>query len=95
MNAAGEFWQAVADTAYALEGEDRRWERECMYGLAITLDRWLAEHPEVKVDSGSREHYAMHAVRRLAAAFVWNDAHCADLRAVWKDLDSATRERPQ
>jgi hypothetical protein len=79
-NDAVTFWQMVADAAYAIEGENRQFEREYLSALALELDRWLAARPEVKNEPGSPlGHFAMHAVKRLAAAFIFNDSIGADV----------------
>jgi hypothetical protein len=86
MRDAVDFWQMVMDAGYSIEGETRRTEREYLTGLALALDRWLAEHPEVKID-GPLDHFAMHAVRRLAAAFIFNDSIAADFARPFSTLE--------
>ena len=65
------------DTGYLMEGEPRGYERERMKFLAEGLDSFLKAHPEITLD-GPLMHFAMHAVRRLANAFVFNDSIGAD-----------------
>jgi hypothetical protein len=82
---AHDFWEMVAVAAYAIEGENRLTEREYLAG-------WLSAHPEIRID-GPIDHYAMHAVARLAAAFLFNDAICVDPRALLRDALTAKAER--
>ena len=43
------------------------------------LAAWFTAHPEIKIDGPSPlEHFAMHAVGRLASAFAFNDEIGAD-----------------
>jgi hypothetical protein len=44
---------------------------------AKCLDTWFAAHPEITVD-GPLDHFAMHAVRCLVNAFVFNDRFGTD-----------------
>jgi hypothetical protein len=76
---AAEFWQQVPDTGYIIEGENRQTERQFLHSLVLGLDEWPTAHPEVKIDSGKLDHFAMHAVKRLAAAFIFNDSIAADV----------------
>ena len=86
INDATDFWQAIMDVGYIMEGENRAYERERMKWLAECLDAWLAAHPEITIE-GPLEHFAMHAVRRLVSAFVFNDEQGSD--------DADYRERLQ
>jgi hypothetical protein len=73
INDASDFWQLIMDTGYIMEGENQKFEREQMAWLKACLDKWFADHPEIKIDSGSLDHFAMHAVHRLVGAFPFND----------------------
>jgi hypothetical protein len=66
MKDATEFWQAVEETAYAMEGQSKDYKRKAMARLSQTLDGYLLEHP---ADPKSEIGFAMHAVARLAGAF--------------------------
>jgi hypothetical protein len=69
---ATDFWQAVMDTGYAMEGESRGYERQAMTSLSETLKGYLREHPvDIRSDAG----FAMEAVARLAGAFAFNGKH--------------------
>lgn len=72
-----DFWQAVENTAYAIEGEGRQYEREKIKQLGVELDRFLADHPEC-ADPQPLSNFAMRAVARLAGAFAFNDEIGAD-----------------
>jgi hypothetical protein len=78
INDATDFWQAIMDTGYLMEGENRAFERHRMKYLSKWLDQWFEAHPEIKVDGPNIEHFAMHAARRLVYAFVFNDEIGAD-----------------
>lgn len=67
-----DFWQAIECTAYAIEGENRQYERERLTLLSGALEKYLLGHAEEK------ENFAMHAVTRLVHAFVFNDWLGAD-----------------
>jgi hypothetical protein len=75
---ATDFWQAVMDTGYLMEGENRAYERERMKWLAEGMNSWLKAHPEITEESDKLEHFAMCAVHRLVNAFVFNDGCGAD-----------------
>jgi hypothetical protein len=77
MHSAEDFWQAIMDIGYIIEGENRAFERRKMKALDAWLNTWFAAHPEITVD-GPLEHFAMHAVARLVHAFVFNDEIGAD-----------------
>ena len=74
---AMEFWQTVMDTGHLIEGENRAFEREWLKLLAQALKEYLDGRPEIDV-RGPLDHFAMHAVLRLASAFVFNDEIGAD-----------------
>ena len=64
------FWQAVMDIGYAMEGENKDYERGAMVSLSETLNRYLREH---SIDINSDVGFAIVAVTRLAGAFAFND----------------------
>jgi hypothetical protein len=67
---ATDFWQAVLEAGYAMEGESRGYERQTMARLSKALEEYLREHP---VDTTSDAGFAMISVARLAGAFAFND----------------------
>jgi hypothetical protein len=87
-----DFWQTVNDVAYAMEGESRGYERERMKGLATYLTMWLAQHPEIEQCDDPLEHFAMHAVARLANAFAFNDSGETIEMQRWATKTTETRQ---
>jgi hypothetical protein len=81
MKDATEFWQAVEETAYAMEGESKDYKRKAMASLSQTLDRYLLEHP---ADPKSEVGFAMHAVARLAGAFRKPDLQGGSFNVGWR-----------
>jgi hypothetical protein len=79
INSAEDFWQLIQDFGYLMDGENRADEREQLAWLKQYLDRWFADHPEIKIDSGSLDHFAMHAVWRLIEALTVNDLNRREL----------------
>src|SRR4051812_7514047 len=74
INDATDFWQLIMDIGYLMEGESADYALERMKGLGKGLDAFLRAHPEI-TDHGPDaplEHFAMHAVCRLAWSFVFN-----------------------
>ena len=65
-----DFWQAVMDTGYLMEGENRDYERRAIKALAESLNEKLEAHPEVS----SNENFAMEAVAELVNALAENIA---------------------
>ena len=69
-----DFWQIVETTAYAMEGESADYALERMKWLGKSLEAFLRAHPEInpRAPDAPLEHFAMHAVCRLAWSFVFN-----------------------
>jgi hypothetical protein len=74
---AGDFWQAVETVGYMIEDENRAYERKHIKILGEALNEYLRAHPEIEYGP-ALEHFAMHAVARLANALNFNDANGSD-----------------
>jgi hypothetical protein len=74
INTGDDFWQLIMDVGYLVEGESQQYERERLHWLNECLEKFFSDHPEITVD-GHPTHFAMHAVRRLVGAFIFNDEH--------------------
>ena len=80
---AADFWQAVETAAYAMEGESADYALERMKWLGRCLDSFLRAHPEIScAPDAPLKYFAMHAMARLACAFVFNSEVVPSLRAL-------------
>jgi hypothetical protein len=57
INNATDFWQAIMDTGYIMEGESRQFERRQLAWLNECLDKWFEQHPEI-AQSVPLDHFA-------------------------------------
>jgi hypothetical protein len=80
INNADDFWQVVMNAGYLMEGESRSYERQKMADLSEILHRYLTGHPDAD--------FSMHAVARLAGAFVFNERFGQEARQA-SGLDDA------
>jgi hypothetical protein len=64
-----DFWQAIQDWAYNIENKEPGYDCEA---LDSYLQNFLNQCPEIKINSGNMEDFAMLSVARLVHAI--NDA---------------------
>jgi hypothetical protein len=83
-----DFWQVVQETGYAMEGESQEYERHALDGLYMYMEKWFADHPEIRdviegdVMNCPLDIWALYCVKRLVGAFAFN-----------KSLEQAKAER--
>ena len=57
-----------------MEGESQEYGREQLAWLKECLDKWFADHPEIKVD-GELGDFAMQSVGRLIDSIIFSVTH--------------------